>query len=116
MPTRIYSAGELNQRVQLQQRAAGENSLGERSGAWLDFGGRLWAKAEPFTGREFLAAGAEQRTTDTRFVIRYRAGVTAALRLLWNDQPYEIVSAVAVDGGTEWIEIMATTGARDGRL
>lgn len=115
MATRIYSAGQLNQRVQLQQRAAAENNLGEAAGAWADVGGPLWAKVEPLSGREFLAAGALQQPVDTRFVIRHRPGVTPSLRLVWKSQPYDIVSALPVDGGIEWIEIMATAGVRDGR-
>ncbi len=115
MATRIYSAGQLNQRVQLQQRAAAHNNLGEAAGGWADFGGPLWAKVEPLSGREFLAAGALQQPVDTRFVIRHRAGVTPSLRLAWKGQAYDIVSALPIDGGVEWIEIMATAGVRDGR-
>lgn len=115
MATRIYSAGQLNQRVQLQQRAAAENVLGEPEGAWVNLGAPIWAKVEPLAGRELLAAGAMQQPVDTRFVIRWRAGVTPSLRLEWRGQPYDISSALPVDGGTEWIEIMATSGVRDGR-
>lgn len=116
MATRIYTAGQLNQRIQLQQRAAAVNGLGEASGAWADLGTPLWAKAEPLTGRDYLAAGAMQQPVDTRFVIRSLAGgVTPSLRLVWQGQPYDINSALPVDGGIEWIEIMATSGVKDGR-
>jgi len=114
--TRIpYSAGQLNQRVQLQAQDTTRNGLGEVSGAWVNQGTPVWAKAEPLSGQERLAAGALQQTMDTRFLIRHRAGVTPSLRLLWQGVAYDIVSAVPLDGGTEWIEIMAVTGARDGR-
>lgn len=119
MGIRIYSAGQLDQRVQFQQRAAGTNGLREANGAWAALWSPVWAKVEPLTGRDFLAAGALQHAVTTRFVIRHRAGIVnnEALRLVWlkTGEPFEIVSALPVDGGTEWIEIMATTGVRDGR-
>lgn len=115
MAPRIYSAGQLNQRVQLQQRSAAVDGLGESTGAWADLGGPVWAKVEPLSGRDYLAAGALQQPVDTRIVIRWRAGVTLSLRLVWQGQPYEIISALPVDGGREWIEIMAVSGVRNGR-
>lgn len=119
MGIRIYSAGQLDQRVQFQQRTAGTNGLREANGAWADVGTPLWAKVEPLTGRDFLAAGAMQSAVTTRFVIRHRPGVVGneALRLVWlkTGEAFEIVSALPVDGGTEWIEIMAATGVRNGR-
>lgn len=115
MSARIYSAGQLTQRVQLQQRAASVDGLGESIGAWVDVGAPVWAKVEPLTGREYLAAGALQQTVDTRFVIRHRTGITPSMRLVWQGRPYDIVSAEAADGGSEWLDIMAVNGVRDGR-
>lgn len=119
MATRIYSAGQLDQRVKFQVRAAGTNGLREATGAWADEGSAVWAKVEPLTGRDFLAAGAMQNAVSTRFVIRHRPGVcgNAALRLVWlkTGEAFEIISALPVDGRAEFIEIMATHGVRDGR-
>lgn len=119
MAARIYTAGQLNQRVQFQARAAGTNGLREATGAWASQWGPVWAAVEPLTGRDFLAVGAMQNAVTTRFVIRYRGGVCGnpELRLVWlkTGEAFEIVSALPVDGGREWIEIMATHGVRNGR-
>lgn len=116
MATRIYSAGQLDKRVQFQQRGNQANGLGESIAAWVDLGTPVWAKVEPLSGRDFLAAGAMQQSVDTRFVLRYRAQFEdPSLRLMWRGKPYDIVSAIPVDGGTEWLEIMAVSGVRDGR-
>lgn len=117
MATRIYSAGQLDKRVQFQQRGAMTNGLGEKVDGWVDLLTTVWAKVEPLSGRDFLAAGAMQQSVDTRFVVRYRAAFEdASLRLVWRGTPYAIVSAIPVDGGTEWLEIMATSGVRDARV
>lgn len=119
MATRIYSAGQLNQRVQLQARSAGENAMREQTGAWANIGSELFAKAEPLGGKEVVAGGAQQQVADYRFVIRYRDGVSPSMRLVWKrtagDLPFDIISAEPVDGGIEWLEILAVHGARDGR-
>lgn len=115
----MYSAGQLDQRIKFQQRSAAADVLHEVVGAWVDVGSPLWAKVEPLTGRDGLAAGAMRNVVTTRFVIRYRPGVVGneQLRLVWlkTGEPFEIVSALPVDGSTEWIEIMAAHGVRDGR-
>lgn len=115
MAIRIYSAGQLNQRVQLQQRGAGDDALRESNGAWVNVGAEVWAKVEPLTGREGLAAGALQQTVDTRFILRHRGDVTPDMRVVWKGRAYDVISAEPVDGGIEWLEIMAVHGVRDGR-
>lgn len=121
MATRIYTAGQLDQRVQFQQRAAGESDLNERTGPWQDVGDPVWAAVLPIRGAEALAAGGQQQTMDTLIVVRHTSARPAAsiqseeLRVVWRGQPFDVVAAVPVDGGLEWIEIQALKGARDGR-
>jgi SPP1 family predicted phage head-tail adaptor len=115
MGVRIYSAGELNQRIQIQAKGALRNSLNEPTAAWQDQGGPIWAKAEPLTGRELLAAGAMQQPVNIRFVIRHRDTVKPGQRVIWKGQGYDIESALPVDGGREWTEVMARTAVRDGQ-
>lgn len=109
------AAGELNQRVTLQARAAGQDVLGRPSGAWQDQF-TVWAKAEPIRGREFFAQGQMQAEVTVRFVIRYRADVHERLRVVWRGEPYEIVSPpIDTDGAREVLELMCSHGVRDGR-
>lgn len=115
------AAGKLNQRITLQQRAAGTDQLGQANGAWADLAvaPTVWARAEPLRGREFFAAGQQQRELTARFVIRYRSDIATAaepLRLLWRGVPYDVVSpAIDRDGSREELELMCATGVRDGR-
>lgn len=106
-------AGELNQRVTLQERLPGQNVLGEATGSWSDVA-TVWAQAQPLRGREWFAAGQMQQATDVRFRIRWRSDVTQSLRLLWRSEVYSIDGVIDVDGGRHTLEIMATKGTRDG--
>lgn len=121
MATRIYSAGQLNQRVQFEVQAASEDSLGEADGAWVADGAPVWARVEPLRGEERIQAGALQQPVDTLVVVRFSVARTDLdimarnLRLRWKGRVLGIIAAVLADGGRDWIEIHASTGAADVR-
>lgn len=109
------SAGQLNQRIQIQSQDGTENGLGERVGSWVNEGDPIWAAARPLRGTKRAEAGALHLAVDTVFFVRWKPGISAANRLLWEGRAYDIVSAEPIDGGKVWIEIQAVTGVRDGR-
>jgi SPP1 family predicted phage head-tail adaptor len=108
------AAGRLEQRVTLQQRVAGVNALGQASNSWasmLD----VWAAVEPLRGREFFAAGQTQSEVTTRITIRWRQGVTSAMRVVWRGQPFDIIAVVEPEGQRQTLELMCVQGVADGR-
>lgn len=120
MATRIYTQGQLKEKLQFQKRAAGESGLGEANGEWVNDGDPRWAAVFPVRGAEVMAAGGQQRTFDVLFVIRHSASRTAdhiedGLRILHDGKPFDVIAAVRVDAGLDCIEIQAIRGARDGR-
>nr|WP_297526954.1 phage head closure protein [uncultured Roseateles sp.] len=121
MAQRIYSAGQLNQRVQFEVRGAAEDSLGEVDGAWVSDGTPVWAKVEPLRGDERVQAGALQQPVDTLIIVRFSQARTdldimqRGLRLRWKGRVLGISTALPVDGGRDWIEIYASTAAADVR-
>ena len=109
------SAGDLRQPITFQTRAAGQDALGSATGAWVD-SFTVWGKALPINGREFFASGQMQASVDVRFVVRYRTDINERMRIMWRNEPYEIVSPpIDTDGAREQLEIMAVNGIRDGR-
>lgn len=111
----MLAAGDLRERVTIQQRAVSLDSIGENTGAWSALA-TVWASAEPLTGREYFAAGQQQQTVDVRFRMRYRDDVTGAMRLLWRGVPHDIVGPpINVGGRREYLELMTVQGQRDGR-
>ena len=111
------TAGKLNQRVYLQHRDPTLNAQKEQSKNWLMLTPNgIWAQVAPLRGREFFAAAQQQDEITTRFRIRHRKGITAKMRLLWRDVPYDIVTVIEVEAANEWIDLMCKTGTRDGRI
>lgn len=107
------SAGDLCERITLQQRAAGVDSLGQESTTWSAVA-TVWARVEPLRGREFFAAGQVQSPVDARITIRHRAGVLPSMRALHGSQPYDITAVVDVDARGHTLELMCVAGVRDG--
>lgn len=119
MQTSVFQPGRANQRLKLQAKSVTRNSIGEEIVAWTDVvtetaDHAIWAEAWPMKGREFFAAQQTQYAADVRFRIRYRDGITREMRILWNDEPYDIVMLVDVGAGRHTIEILAVNGIRNG--
>jgi SPP1 family predicted phage head-tail adaptor len=111
--THKLHAGQLDQRITLQQRAPGQDALGNASGAWVTVR-EDWARARPLRGREFFAAGQTQASAEVEFTIRWSDDVSAAWRVLWNGTPHDIVAPpMAIDGQRQWLQLMCATGVRD---
>lgn len=114
MGVATVAAGRLEQRVTLQQRVAGVNALGQASTSWANMV-EVWAAVEPLRGREFFAAGQTQSEVTTRITIRYRQGVTSAMRVVWRGQPYDIREVIEPNGQRQTLELMCLQGVGDGR-
>lgn len=108
------NSGDLKERVTLQSRAAGVDSHGHPSTSWSDVA-TVWADVQPIRGREYFAAGQTQAPVDVRVRIRYRSGVTPAMRVLWRSVPHDIVSVIDMGAQRVALELMCMTGGRDGR-
>ena len=112
--TFAINAGDLRERITLQSPPTGRDSLGQRSGAWVDES-TVWAAAWPLSSRELLAAGQIQSEVTVRFRIRYRAGVLPSWRVLWRGVPHAIVGdPIDVQGRQVVLDLMCTAGIRDG--
>ena len=108
------NAGDLNQRITLQSKAAGVDALGQDSTTWSDVA-TVWAQAQPIRGREYFAAGQTQSEVSVRFRIRYRSGIDSTMRVLWNSQAHDIESVIDVNGARVALELMCLAGVKDGR-
>lgn len=112
MPARTppISAGELDQRITLQTRQAGQDAVGQATQTWgADV--TVWAAARPLRGSEFFAAGATQSQETVVFRIRYMPGLTSAMRVVWNGAHYPLTAPpVNVEGGNHTLELYCTGG------
>lgn len=110
------TTADLTRQIIIQHRADVANSHGEPVPTWSALHTGVWAQKQPIRGREYFAAGQMQTPADVRFRIRYQVGITAAMRVVDAGQPFDIVGEpIDVDGARITLELMCTTGVRDGR-
>ena len=87
----MSNAGSLRERVTVQQASESRNALGETVLSWATFAER-WASVEGVSSRESLAYGQQQISVSHRVRLRYLAGLTQSMRIVWRGRTLEIVS------------------------
>ena len=99
-------AGDLRHRITLQSPVLAQNpTTGTITESW-ESAGEVYANIAPLSAREFIAAQAVQSKVSTRITIRYRAGVTAAMRVVYGDRTYRIEGVLPdVKSGREWLTL-----------
>ena len=106
-------AGDLRHRITIQQLTS-TNSGEATVESWADFLTNVPAAISPLSGREILAAGAEQSGTRVRFVIRYGNGtqVTSSMRIVHNSATYNITEVIADPTLRDSFTLLAEAGIR----
>lgn len=120
------NAGVLRHRVTIQQRVdVQDGTTGEITSTWADVWARIPAAIEPLSAREYIASQVETARADARVTLRYRPGVTAAMRLLHhrpqvdsNDLGFDVYNILGVlpdkDSGREYLTLPVSRGVNEG--
>jgi SPP1 family predicted phage head-tail adaptor len=87
----MINAGQLRERVTVQQATSTRNSLGESVPTWSNWQ-TVWASVEGVSAREALAAGQQEVALTHRVRLRFLPGLTQQMRFLWRSRTLEIVS------------------------
>ncbi|RYF44377.1 MAG: head-tail adaptor protein [Comamonadaceae bacterium] len=86
-------AGQLDQRVTLEAPTSEPGGWGQPEVTWTPVA-TVWASVEPISGREYVAMLAAQSEVIARIRIRWRPGITNAMRVLHGDTVYNIKSVI----------------------
>ncbi len=96
-----------NSKIWIQRRTEGQAADGQPIEAWTNVTPtKVWAEIRDISGREFVAAGAEQAEVTTRIRIWRRDEVTAAMRVLHGAVVYDIKAPLLE--GTDTTLLMCT--------
>jgi SPP1 family predicted phage head-tail adaptor len=97
-------AGELRQRVTLQEKISRQNEFGEEVVEYADLA-TLWALVEPVSSVEAIQQQQAAAIITHQVTLRYRSGVLPTMRLAWADgsvtRALEIVSLTQTPKRTE---------------
>jgi SPP1 family predicted phage head-tail adaptor len=97
----------LNTRITLQAPSTTADGYGETGATWTDIAD-VWASLEPIQGREFFSAQQVNAETTHRIRIRYRTGVTAAMRFKYGARFFEIQSVINTSERNNELVLMCT--------
>lgn len=107
---------ELNKRVVIQKPSTAVNELNETVGDWANLipagDGNVWAALVDMTGRQYIAAGAQQNAVVTRITIRKRAGIEEKMRVLRGTDVYDITAVL--DRTDHFMDLMCVRGVNGG--
>ena len=98
-------AGVLNQQVRLEVQTTVQDDYGQPLNEWLPVA-TLWAAVEPLQGREYIAASMLTSAVEARIRLRYRPGVTAAMRVIHGQDTYGIQAVIHIKSARQELQLM----------
>ncbi len=106
-------AGALDRRLLIEQNTGGVSSAGAPLETWATLA-TVWAGKRDISGREVFAAGQDMaEIASTRFIIRHRSDVTAAMRVTVDGVVYDITH-IAEIGRREGLELLCVRRSAGG--
>ena len=93
----MIGAGAMNRPITIQQAAVTKDATGAPQKTWSTFAA-VWAKREDLGGYEYWQARQISAERQTRFTIRYVAGVRAEMRVDDSGLVFDIKSVGDPDG------------------
>lgn len=103
----------LRHRITIQEKSLAPDALGQPATSWTDVA-TVWAAVEPLRGREFFAADQMNAEVTTRIRIRWRSGITAAMRVSFDSRFYNIKAIIVPNEVHEEMQLMCGEGVNAG--
>jgi len=112
------TVSRLRHRLTLQQEVETPDGAGGYARSWQDVAD-LWGEIIPLTGsgasakgsgKEALFAGQIQASISHRILLRYRPGVSAAMRLVFEKRAFNIRSVANIEEKKDTLELLVQEG------
>lgn len=102
---RVTQTGALDKRISLQSPTLVADDMGGSTVTWAT-SYTVAAAVWPASASEQVKAGAPVMSITHRIRIRYRSGVLASWRILYNTRYFSIVSVTSPNEAREWIDLL----------
>ena len=108
-------AGELNKRISFVSISGTKDVEGfRRENRETVY--TCWAQFRQLSGKEVAERDGDYGIVEATFLIRYHAGLSRKLVLVYNNHDWDIEYIDAYDGGREWLKIRAKREVQAGDL
>ncbi len=105
----MIDPGKMRHRITFQEFDGEEDGFGDPLEAddshWNDVA-TTWAAIDPISGREFYAAEQSQSEVSHKVRLRYRSGITTAMRISFGNRRFKIISIIDWEERHESLLIM----------
>lgn len=105
--------GNRTRRVSIEARNTTKDAAGQVIEGWSVVR-ETWASIATLTGGEALRAQAIVASASVEIEMRYRPGITEAMRVRYGDRLYDIGAVIDVDMRHETLRLICTTGLNRG--
>ena len=99
----------LKHKLVLQKELRMPDNMGGYIKSWQDIG-ELWAEIKPIGGLEMLFAGKNRASVTHKIWLRYRPGVDASMRLVYEARVFNIRSVFNIDERNDMLEVLVEEG------
>lgn len=97
-------SARMDRQITIQEYSESTNGYGEVEKSWSDVA-TMWAEARQQSARETWQAG-KVAETEMMFRIRYRSGINSKMRVVYDDDNYDITGVREI-GRRDGLEIQA---------
>ncbi len=104
-----FCEGDFKDQIIIQQATLTPDTQGGQAAGWGTFISP-WALILPWKGRERVFGGQLRASTTHRIYIRYEAGVTAKMRILFGARTFNIESLIDIEEAHEFWELWCEEG------
>ena len=101
------NAGKLRNRIRIEEPARGTDEGGGRPDMGWALVAEVWANIRPITGQERIAAMRSEVAVTHRIEIRYRAGLTEKMRVVYGDRVFNVRAVLDVDEARDEMQLLA---------
>ena len=98
-------AGRLKNRVTIQQQSTVQDSIGQPVNTWTTYA-TVWADIRNRSGVESIKAGELTSTVRASIRVRYKAGITAAMRVVHGSITYQIKSVLRDEQNKDYMDLV----------
>ena len=107
-----YRTGELDQRITFQERQSVPDGMGGSADTWVNLTSipTVWAHVRAKGGREVTQYDRVNAEASYLFVIRNRSDILESYRILWDGEPFNIITTKKPKGRSFYMEIDGERG------
>jgi SPP1 family predicted phage head-tail adaptor len=106
-------AGQLRKRVTVQQRSTTQDTHGQPLTEWTEYM-TVWAAVQPLSGRKLIEAEALHSETTHEVLMRYHAGITAKMRVMYGEKIFNVQNVIDEDERHRHLTLLCSEGLNDG--